>query len=115
MEKPERRTLLPGVLDSTTPPEIAIQSRQVVLWARRRAALRDVFDLLLLASVDVLFLRWPHAHIPTLDRLETLAILAVINALLIANVWTLRALPRWRARRLAATWSASERDRFVRF
>ncbi len=115
MEKPKRRTLLPGVSDSGTAPEIAFHSRRVVISARRRAALRDVFDLLLLACVDGLFLRWPHAHIPTLDRVDTLAILAIINALLIANVWSARLLPRWRARRLAATWSNSERNRFVRF
>jgi hypothetical protein len=114
MEKPARRNLLPGVSQPGSHPDVVFQSSPVVNSARRRAAIRDVFDLLLLACVDGLFLRWPHAHIPTLDRATTMLVLAAVNVLLIAYLWSARAVPRWRARRLASTWSTTERDRFVR-
>ena len=109
-----KRTLLPGVAPSGAPPEVVFESRRVVTSARRRAVVRDVFDLLLLAGVDWLFMRWPHAHVPALDRDQTALIVAAANALVITFIWTSRALPRWRARRVASTWSASEKNRFVR-
>jgi hypothetical protein len=115
MERPARRELLPGVSQSGSPPEVLCETRRVVTSARRRATLRDVLDLLLLSAVDGLFLRWPHAHIPMLDRDQTALILAAANALVITYMWSARALPRWRARRLASTWSVAERNRFVRF
>ena len=115
MEKPVRRDLLPGVSHLGSPPDIIYESRRVIASARRRAAARDLFDLLLLASVDGLFLRWPHAHIPMLDRDLTALILAAANALVMTYMLSARFLPRWRARRLATTWSVSERSRFVRF
>jgi hypothetical protein len=110
-----RRELLPGVSPDGTDPNIVFQSRPVINSARRRAALRDVFDLILLAGVDALFIRWSHAHIPLLDRAETMLVLAIANLALIVYVWSARTLPRWRARRLAATWSSAERNRFVSF
>jgi len=109
-----RRDLLPGVTPDGTDPNIVFQSRPVIATARRRAALRDFVDLLLLAGVDALFIRWSHAHIPMLDRAETMLVLAIVNVALIGYVWSVRTLPRWRARRLAATWSPAERSRFVR-
>ena len=115
MEKPVRRDLLPGVSQLGSPPGVIYESRRVIASARRRAAARDAFDLLLLASVDGLFLRWPHAHIPMLDRDLTALILAAVTALVITYMWSARFLPRWRARRLASTWSVTERKRFVRF
>jgi len=115
MEKLVQRDLLPGVSQLGLPPDVICKSRRVIASARRRAAARDVFDLLLLASVDGLFLRWPHAHIPMLDRDHTALIVAAVNALVITYMWSVRALPRWRARRLASTWSATEQNRSVRF
>jgi hypothetical protein len=115
MEKPARRTLLPGVTESGAAPDVVFESRRVIASARRRAVIHDVFDIVLLAIVDGLFLRWPHAHVPMLGRGGTMLVLLVANALVIAYVWYSRAVPRWRAKRLAATWSATERDRFVRF
>jgi hypothetical protein len=115
MERSARRTLLPGVTDADAGPDIVFESRRVIASARRRAVAHDVFDLLLLAGVDGLFLRWPHAHLPVLGREETMLVLLGVNALLIAYMWSSRAIPRWRAKRLAATWSVSERNRFVRF
>ena len=108
-----QRDLLPGVSPLGSPPDIIYESRRVIASARRRAAARDLFDLLLLASVDGLFLRWPHAHIPMLDRDITALILATVTALVITYMWSARFLPRWRARRLASTWSVRERNRFV--
>ena len=113
MENPARHSLLPGVLDVHTAPAVVFQSRRVVARARRRAAFRDMFDLLLLAGVDGLFLRWPRAHVPALDRAHSLLLLAAVNALLVVYVWLARALPRWTARRVATTWCIAERSRFV--
>ncbi len=109
-----QRSLLPGVSTDASPPRVVIESGPVVASARRRAAVRDVFDLLLLAGVDALFLRWPHAHIPMLDRQSTMLVLLAANAALISYAWSARVLPRWRAKRLASTWSAGEKNRFVR-
>jgi hypothetical protein len=110
-----RSDLLPGVSPDGTDPNIVFESRPVIRSARRRASLRDFFDLLLLAGVDALFIRWSHAHIPLLDRAESLLVLAIANLALIVYVWSVRTLPRWRARRLAATWSDAERHRFFSF
>jgi hypothetical protein len=115
MEKPVRRTLLPGVSQAEAPPDVVCESRSVIIWARRRAAIRDAFNLLLLISVDGLFLRWPHTHVPMLDRDQTALVLLAANGMMIAWMWSARTLPRWRARRLATTWSAGEQSRFVRF
>jgi hypothetical protein len=110
-----RRDLLPGVSPDGTDPNIVFQSRPVIKSARLRATLHDFFDVLLLAGVDALFIRWSHAHIPLLDRGDTLLVLAIANLALIVYVWSVRMLPRWRARRLAATWSETERHRFFSF
>jgi hypothetical protein len=115
MERPARRKLLPGVSQAGAPPAILCESRRVIASARRRAALRDTFDLLILAAVDGLFLRFPHTHIPMLTRDQTALVVAVVNALVITYMWTARAFPRWRARRVAATWSSAEQNRFARF
>jgi hypothetical protein len=112
MEKPVRRVLLPGVSDAGAPPPVVIDSRRVVAKARRRAIVRDVIDLLLLVSVDGLFLRWPQAHVPFLDRHDSLLVLLGLNAMLIGYVWLARAIPRWKARRMAGTWCLAERARF---
>jgi hypothetical protein len=115
MERPARRKLLPGVSQVGAPPAVLCESRRVIASARRRAALRDTFDLLILAAVDGLFLRWPHAHIPSFGRDQTALVVAAVNAMVITYMWTARAFPRWRARRVAATWSLSEQNRFARF
>ncbi|MGH9419147.1 MAG: hypothetical protein ACRD3J_04175 [Thermoanaerobaculia bacterium] len=114
MERPVRRTLLPGVSDAGAPPPVNTDSRAVVARARLRAIVRDVIDLLLLVCVDGLFLRWPLAHVPLLDRHDSLLVLVVLNALLLVYLWLTRSLPRWTARRVATTWSLAERARFFR-
>jgi hypothetical protein len=114
MEKPVRRSLLPGVSDAGAPPPVVIDSRAVVARARRRAIVRDVIDLLLLVCVDGLFLRWPLAHVPFLDRYDSLLVLIGLNAMLLGYLWLARVLPRWTARRVATTWCLSERARFFK-
>ena len=114
MEKPDRHSLLPGVRDAGTPPAVVIDSRAVIARARRRASVRDFLDLVLLLCVDGLFLGWPRAHVPMLGREDSLLALLALNGAMIAFLWLARAIPRWRARRVAATWCAAERTR-VRF
>lgn len=114
MEKPVRHSLLPGVRDAGTPPSVIIDSRAVVARARRRAAVRDVLDLVLLLCVDGLFLGWPRAHVPMLGRHDSLLALLALNGAMLTLLWLARAYPLWRARRIAATWCAAERSR-VRF
>lgn len=112
MPAPARSSLLPGIMEQTTPPRVVFESRRVVMSARRRAAFRDVLDLLLLATVDALFMQWPHAHVPLLDREQSVVLLLIANIVCVAWMAWARSLPRWRARRVASTWCAAERNRF---
>lgn len=105
--------LLPGVSEEIPPPVIIYESLPVVRRARRRALARDVFDLLLLIAVDALFIRWPEARVPMLDRLQSLQLLVAVNVILLGYLWACRAFPRWRARRVAATWDTTERERLT--
>ena len=108
----ERRTL-PGVLDSPVPPPVVIDSRKVIRRARRRAAFRDVVDLLILGFVDALFVQWPDARVPALGREASLLVLAIVNLAMFATMWLTRVVPRWKARRVATTWCAAERRRLL--
>ncbi len=108
-----QRSLLPGVVDAFVTPVVVADSRRVIAKARRRAVFRDTFDLLLLGLVDVLFLRWPHAHVPMFGRGESLELLLALNVVLFAYLWFVRAFPRWKARRVSATWCAAERTRLL--
>jgi hypothetical protein len=112
MEKPTPRVLLPGVSDAGVPPPIVSDSRAVVAKSRRRAIVRDVIDLVLLLCVDWLFIHFPLAHVPFVDRHNSLLILAGLNVTLLGYLWLSRELPRWKARRVAATWGPDERTRF---
>jgi len=109
----QKRTLLPGVAGDYMPPSVVFQSRTVIGRARRRAAFRDVFDLGLLAFVDALFVQWPGAHVPAFDRQQSLMLLAAVNLAMLGVIWLTRVLPRWKARRVAATWCPAERTRLV--
>ena len=111
MESPARRDLLPGVHDAVSPPRQVFESRSVIRRARRRAALRDSFDVLFLITIDVLFLRGPESHVPFLGRYDSLAVLGFVNLAIVAHLWLARMIPRWRARRIAATWAPSEQRR----
>jgi hypothetical protein len=105
--------LLPGVVAAQVRPAVVMESRRVIASARRWAAVRDACNLVLLVSVDWLFLRWPHTHVPMLDRSQSVLVLAAVNALLISSMWWARSAPRWRARRVANTWCDAERDQLI--
>ncbi|HUP62766.1 MAG TPA: hypothetical protein VNA69_20365 [Thermoanaerobaculia bacterium] len=109
-----RRTLLPGVTADSCPPAVACDAHSAIRGARRRAIVRDVAQVVLLVAVDYLFIRWPESHVPLLTRAHSLAVLQVLNALVVADVWLTRALPMWWARRIASTWCRSEREKFQR-
>lgn len=107
-----RRDLLPGVTTDSYPPAVLIDSRRTILRARRRAAAYDTGQILLLAGIDWLFVRWPYAHIPFVGRSDSLLVVAGFNALLLTHAIVARMFPRWSARRIAATWCIAERARF---
>lgn len=90
---------------------VVCDSRRVIFRARRVAMARDAAQIALLAGVDWLFSNWPSTRIPLLSRGDSLVILGIANAALLAHVWLVRALPKWSMRRIAATWCARERDR----
>jgi hypothetical protein len=92
---------------------VVFDSRRVIQRARRMAVAHDVAQVLLLACVDWLFQNWPTTHIPLLGRGDSLALLGMVNAAMIVHIWATRAVPRWRAHRISATWCARERDRFT--
>jgi len=109
---PRRDTLLlPGVTTGGVGPMVVCDSRRVIARARRVAFARDAAQIVLLASVDWLFSNWPSTRIPLLSRIDSLVVLGIVNAALIAHLWLARALPRWSTRRIAATWCAHERAR----
>lgn len=108
-----KQRTLPGVSDDRVPPAVVMSSRKVIRRARRRAAFRDVVDLVILAFVDALFVQWPDAHIPALGRESSLMVLAFMNLAMFATMWLSRAIPRWRAKRVATTWTSAERRRLL--
>ena len=106
------RTLLPGVTTDCCPPAVVCDAHAAMRKARRRALWRDAVQVALLIGVDALFIRWPESRLPFADRAHSVALLAGMNAAIGVHVWLARALPRWRARLVAATWSRSEREKF---
>jgi hypothetical protein len=109
----KREDLLPGVTVTDFPPVAVYDARRAIRRARRKAVIYDAAQLLLLAGVDWLFFRWPSAHVPMLDRHDSLLVVGAMNILMAAYIWLARAFPRWSARRVASTWSPSERARFA--
>jgi len=111
MPRPE---LLPGISGDHCPPVVVCDPRPAVRRARRRALFRDIAQLVLVAGLDALLIRWPAAHVPMMTRLDSIALVTAVNALMIGFVWLSRAFPRWSARRIAATWCPAERERLAR-
>jgi hypothetical protein len=109
----EKHYLLPGVSPEVPSPNVVFSSSRVIRRARVRAALRDALDLVLLTAVDWLFVRWPYARVPLLTRDNSLRLLVVLNLVLIGYLWIARTFPRWRARRVAATWCHDEQVRLT--
>jgi hypothetical protein len=108
-----RQNFLPGVTAGGSEPMVVFDSRRVVARARRMAIARDVAQVVLLACVDWLFQNWPSTHIPLLSRNDSLMLLGIVNLVTIAHIWACRAVPRWRAHRIAMTWCARERERLT--
>ena len=106
--------LLPGVTTDCCPPAIVCDAHQEIRRARRRAFARDALQLLLLVAVDYLFLRWPESRMPMMTRTMSLAFLQATNGAILVHIWISRQMPRWSARRIAATWCRSEQERFDR-
>jgi len=113
MARPVAENLLPGVLAGKPLRPVIIDGNREIRRARIRAGLRDLFDLTTLLLVDYLFASWPHTHVPFLTRHDSLVILVSANFLFVAWAFIARNLPRWRAQRIATTWSSSERTRFA--
>ncbi|MDP9191698.1 MAG: hypothetical protein M3P06_08335 [Acidobacteriota bacterium] len=109
MPNPE---LLPGVTSDASPPRVVCDARAAIRKARRRAIFRDAVLIVLVASVDFLFFYWPDSRMPFLDRAGSLTLLRGVNVLLVADLWLMRALPKWWARRVSQTWCRSEREKF---
>ncbi len=108
-----RNELLPGVSASSCPPRVVCDAHDAIKRARRRAWVRDGMQVSLLFAVDFLFVRWPESRMPFLDRGVSLAFLRGVNLVLIGHLWLARAWPKWWARRIAATWSRPEREKFL--
>ena len=106
-----RKELLPGVTSSECPPSIVCDSRTSIRRARLRATARDIAQILLLAGVDYLFIEWPGTHLPFMNRHDSVLVVAAVNAATLTWLW----MSRWTARRIAATWSHTERRRFERW
>ena len=111
MPKPE---LLPGVTTSASPPSVRCDAHAAIRRARRQAWVRDGAQLSLLIAADWLFLYWPDSRMPFLDRHASLFLLRMMNVAILGHVWLMHTLPRWTAKRIASTWSRSEREKFLR-
>lgn len=106
--------LLPGVKTAACPPAVTCDAKAAIRTARRRTIARDVAQITLLIGVDYLFLRWPDMRMPFLDRNQSLTFLEATNAAIALHFWWARViLPRWTAKRIAATWSRAEQRRFT--
>jgi len=108
------RELLPGITTDSCPPAVVCDARAAWRKARRRALLRDTLQITLLVAVDWLFAHWPESRVPFASRDLSLMMLRGMNAGIAAHLGLSRALPRFQARRVAATWCRSEREKFLR-
>jgi hypothetical protein len=104
--------LLPGVSTTSCPPRVVCDAHDAIRRARRRVWVRDGVQLVLLLAVDWLFVHWPDSRIPFADRNTSLAFLRGANVMILGHLWLVRAMPKWTAKRIAATWSRSEREKF---
>lgn len=115
MSSPSATERLPGTEGpDATPPVAVCDGRSEIAKARRSKKYRDLLDGVMLLGLDYLFIAWPGAHVPLLDRSQSMMLLVVIHVVLV-GYWILsRELPPWRARRIATTWRQSERGRLPR-
>lgn len=104
--------ILPGVKTTSCPPRVVCDAHRAIRNARRRVWVRDGLQMSLLLAVDYLFVHWPESRMPFLDRSASLAFLRGVNAAIVGHLWLSRALPKWYAKRIAATWCRTEREKF---
>jgi hypothetical protein len=104
--------LLPGVTTPDCPPRVVCDAHGAIRRARQRAVVRDFLQVSLVLAVDYLFMHWPQSRFPFLGRGQSLEFLRGVNILIVVQMGLARALPNVFARRVAATWSRRERDRF---
>ena len=102
--------LLPGVTAAACPPRVSCDAHSVIRSARRRALARDVFQIIVLLVIDTLFVFWPESRLPFLERGETLVMLRIANLIVLGDLLLARTLPNLSAKRIAATWSRTERE-----
>lgn len=107
-----KNDLLPGVSTTACPPRVVCDAHRAIRNARRRVWLRDGLQLSLLLAVDYLFVHWPQSRMPFMERETSLAFLRAMNVAIVGHLWLARALPKWYAKRIAATWCRSEREKF---
>lgn len=107
-----KNDLLPGVSTTSCPPRVVCDAHRAIRSARRRVWLRDGLQFSLLIAVDYLFMHWPESRMPFMDRGSSLAFLRGVNVAIVAHLWLARALPKWTAKRIAATWCRAEREKF---
>jgi hypothetical protein len=104
--------LLPGVTTAACPPRVVCDAHAAIRSARRRVFFRDALQIAMVIAANLLFLYWPEARLPFLDRATSLTFLAGVNVAIAMDLWLTRSWPRWTARRIASTWSRAERLRF---
>ncbi|HUF18351.1 MAG TPA: hypothetical protein VMS12_09950 [Thermoanaerobaculia bacterium] len=115
MSGPSTLELLPGTAGpDATPPLAVCNGRIEIEKAQRTKKFRDLFDGVMLLALDYLFLSWPGAHVPFLNRSQSLTLLVALHVVLIGYWIISRELPPWRAKRIAATWAPEERGRMGR-
>ena len=110
----QKSELLPGVSSDSCPPRVVCDAKAEIRRARVRAGLQSLLQVVLIALVDYLFVRWPESRLPFLDRESSLSLLRVGNLVIFGDLFLSRALPKWSAKRIAGTWCRSERERFGR-
>lgn len=104
--------LLPGAAGpDAVAPRPVFKPAPVVQTARRTRMWRDAVDLLFLGVLDTFFFLWPVTHIPTMSRGTSAVVLIVVHALVFTHIITSRIFPRWRARKIASTWSEAEKHK----
>lgn len=104
--------ILPGVQTTSCPPRVVCDAHRAIRNARRRVWVRDGLQMALLLAVDYLFVHWPESRMPFLEREASLALLRGVNVAIIGHLGLSRALPRLYAKRIAATWCRTEREKF---
>lgn len=102
--------LLPGAGGpDVVAPRPVYDPAPVIRTARRSRTVRDAIDLLFLAVLDTFFFLWPATHIPMMSRRASAVLLIIVHALVLTHIVTSRIFPKWRARKIASTWSEAER------